>query len=299
MLNAGIDIGGTNIKLALVETDGDEPDIKARKSFLFEKAGCELLCRRIADGIISMAAEVGCSTRLLGHIGLTVPGSIDQSGEILLDAYNMGYHNVPIKKELEKYFPNVPVIMINDAKAAALAELKAGVFKGCQTALMLTIGTGLGAGLILGGKVFNGGQNRGCEIGHLPFKKGGIPCTCGLTGCLERYTSATRIADMGRDALGPEFADAKAVKDAAEAGNKKAQEILDIYIDDLGTAIGGLCSVFDPEKVALGGGFSAAGDILYVPLTRIVSERNFYKATYDIVPARFKNDAGVIGAAML
>ena len=189
--------------------------------------------------------------------------------------------------------------MMNDAKAAALAELKAGVFKGLDTALLLTIGTGLGAGLILNGQVFNGGQNRGCEIGHMPFLKGGIPCTCGQTGCLERYTSATRIADLGGEVLGPEYKDAKAVKDAAEAGNQRAKAIMDLYIDDLATAIGGLCSVFDPQRIALGGGFSASGDILYVPLRKLVAERNFFKARYEIVPARFMNDAGVIGAALL
>lgn len=298
MLNVGIDIGGTNIKLAVVETEG-QPSILARDSFLFGKAPCALLCERMAASIGKMLASLGKTAEQVGLIGLTVPGSIDQSGEILVHAYNMGYHNVPIKAELEKHFPGTTVKMINDAKAAALAELKAGVFKGCRTALLLTIGTGLGAGLIIDGKVFNGGNNRGCEIGHMPFLKGGIPCTCGQTGCLERYTAATRIADLGRDVLGPQFADAKAVKDAAEAGDKRAQGILDLYIDDLATAIGGLCSVFDPEKIALGGGFSASGDILYVPLREKVAERNFFKAEYEIVPAHFKNDAGVIGAALL
>ena len=299
MLNAGIDIGGTNIKLALVETGGDDPVIAARDRFLFDQAGCNLLCQRIADSIFGMLRQIGKDVSDLGMIGLTVPGSVDQSGEILLHAYNMGYHNVPVKKVLSTHFPGVPVKMINDAKAAALAELKAGVFRGLDTALLLTIGTGLGAGLILGGKVFNGGQNRGSEIGHMPFIKGGIPCTCGLTGCIERYTSATRLAELGRDNLGDDFADAKAVKDAAEAGDARAQELLDIYIDDLATAIGGLCSVFDPQRVALGGGFSASGDILYVPLKKLVAERNFFKAKYEIVPARFRNDAGVIGAALL
>ncbi len=299
MLNAGVDIGGTNIKLALVETGGDDPVIEARAAFLFDQAGCNLLCQRIADSIGSMLRDVGCEAEDLGHIGLALPGTIDQSGEVLIHAYNMGYHNVPIKKVLQNHFPGTQIKMINDAKAAAQAELKAGVFKGLDTALLLTIGTGLGAGLIMGGKVFNGGQNRGSEIGHMPFLKGGIPCTCGLTGCLERYTSATRIAELGKENMGEEYADAKAVKDAAEAGDKKAQEILDIYIDDLATAIGGLCSAFDPQRVALGGGFSAAGDILYAPLKKLVAERNFFKARYDIVPARFRNDAGVIGAALL
>lgn len=298
MLNAGIDIGGTNIKVALVEMSED-PVIASKTSFPFGHMPCDKLCSGIASAIDKLLAEQGKTIKDLGSIGLTVPGSIDQSGDVLLHAYNMGYHNVPVRTELAKLFPDTPVKMINDAKAAALAELKVGALKGCRTALMLTIGTGLGTGIILDGKVFNGGTNRGCEAGHLPFRDGDLPCTCGRTGCLEVYTSATWIANQGRAKLGEEYADAKAVKDAALAGNTVAKAIIDEYVDNLATAVAGLCNVIDPEKVALGGGFSYSGDILYVPLRKLVAERNFFKAEYEIIPARFRNDAGVIGAALL
>ncbi len=298
MLYAGVDIGGTNIKVALIEIGKGDPKVLSKTSFPFAKAPCDALCENIAISIRQLLFRDGKDIPDLKGIGLTVPGSIDQAGEVLLHAYNMGYHNVPVKAELQKHFPDTHINMINDAKAAALAELKAGAFKGKKNALLLTLGTGLGTGLILDGKVFNGGCNRGSEIGHLPFKYGADHCTCGMDGCMEVYTSATWIAKQGRDRLGENFADAKAVKDAAAAGDLVAREIFDEYTDNLATAIAGLCNVFDPEIVALGGGLSAAGDMLYEPLKKLVAQRNFFKNEYEIVPAKTLNDAGVIGAAI-
>ena len=298
MINVGIDIGGTNIKAALVDVS-DDPVIAAKTAFPFGRKPCDELCSSIAAAIGQLLDEQGMKISEVGSIGLTVPGSLDQSGDVLLHAYNMGYHNVAVRPELAKHFPNTPVRMINDAKAAALAESKVGALKGCRTAILLTIGTGLGTGIILDGKVFNGGTNRGSEAGHLPFRDGDLPCTCGRRGCLEVYTAATWIANQGRARMGEVYADAKAVRDAAVSGDPEAKAIMDEYVDDLATAIAGLCNVFDPERIALGGGFSYSGDILYVPLRKLVAERNFYRAEYDIVPARFRNDAGVIGAALL
>ena len=298
MLNAGIDIGGTNIKVALVEISED-PVIVAKASFPFGHKPCGELCEGISSAVRMLLEQLGKTVSDLNSIGLTVPGSLDQSGDVLLHAYNMGYHNIPVRTELAKHFPSTPVKMINDAKAAALAELKVGALKGCKTAILLTIGTGLGTGIILDGKVFNGGSNRGCEAGHLPFRSGDLSCTCGMSGCLEVYTAATWIANQGRSKLGEEYADAKTVREAALAGNETARSIIDEYVDNLSIAVAGLCNVFDPERIALGGGFSYSGDILYVPLRKLVAERNFYKAEYEIVPARFRNDAGVIGAALL
>ena len=297
MYYIGIDIGGTNIKLALIDLDNGEPHIEARSSFQFAHRPCDELCELIKEHSQTMCREAGIAPDSVNGIGLSVPGSIDQTGEILLHAYNMGYHGVALKRVLSRMMPGTEISMLNDANAAALAELNAGSLKGCRNALLLTIGTGVGSGVILDGKVFNGGQNRGCELGHLPFRNGGDPCTCGQSGCLEVYTSATRIARQGRELMGEKYADAKAVLDASVEGNETARLIIDAYIDDLANVIAGLCCAFDPERIALGGGFSAAGEILYGPLNRLVGERNFNRVPYQIVPARFLNDAGVIGAA--
>ena len=293
----GVDIGGTNIKLGLVDLEGEDPVIMARSAFLFDHKMCSELCGAIKYHTEIMAADAGIGTDDILGIGLSVPGSIDREGESILHSYNMGYHNVPIKAELQKLFPGKKISMANDANAAAFAELHAGSLKGCLNALLLTIGTGLGSGLILDGKVFNGGQGRGCELGHMTFKVGGIPCNCGQSGCMDVYLSATRIAREGREILGEEYADAKAVLDLSKKGDPTAKKIMDSYLDDLSTAIAALCATFDPERIALGGGFSAAGDALYVPLNKLVAQKNFHRIPYEIVPARFLNDAGVLGAA--
>ena len=293
----GVDIGGTNIKLGLVDLTGDEPVIKARSAFLFDQKPCGELCKTIKEHSVIMAAGAGLGIDEISGIGLSVPGSIDREGENILHSYNMGYHNVPIRAELQKLFPGKKISMANDANAAAFAELHAGSLKGCRNALLLTIGTGLGSGVILDGKVFNGGQGRGCELGHMTFRAGGIPCNCGQSGCMDVYLSASRIARDGREILGDEYSDAKAVLDLSKNGDPAAKKIMDAYLDDLSTAIAALCAAFDPERIALGGGFSAAGDALYVPLNKLVAQKNFHRIPYDIVPARFLNDAGVLGAA--
>ena len=184
MTYIGIDIGGTNVKLALIEIGSGEPEIIERSAFPFAHRECGDLCKKIREHSEVMADKAGIAMDDVSGIGLSVPGSVDQTGEILLHAYNMGYHGVPIKKELQKHFPGKKIAMLNDANAAALAELYAGALKGCKNALLLTLGTGVGSGVILDGRLFNGGQNRGCELGHLPFRNGGDPCTCGSTGWL-------------------------------------------------------------------------------------------------------------------
>lgn len=298
MLRIGIDIGGTNIKLAVVEIK-DSPEIIVKDIFPFENAPCGLLCSRIYEHSVSMLNSCGYALSDIDLVGLTVPGNVDQSEEILLHAYNMGYHNVPMKAELSKYFENIPIRMLNDANAAALAEYHAGALKSCDTSLLLTLGTGLGFGLIIDGKLFNGGQNRGSEGGHLPFRNGDRPCTCGLTGCMECYTSVNRIIRQAKEKIGPHIENAKMVIDLAEAGDRDAMGIMDEYIDDLSTIIAGLCNAFDPQRIAVGGGISAAGDILFSKLSGLVEQKNYFRAHYDIVPAQFLNDAGVIGAVLV
>ncbi len=297
MLRIGVDIGGTNIKLALIDMK-DGPNIAARDLFLFEHVSCDILCKRIYAHSLDMLDSIGCSLSDVDLLGVSVPGSLDQSESILLHAYNMGYHNVPLKAELSKLFDAVPIRMINDANAAALAEYHAGALKGCDTSILLTLGTGLGFGLILNGKIFNGGQNRGTEAGHMPFRNGDRPCTCGLSGCLECYTSANWIIQQAREKIGPQIENARQLIDLAKEGNQAANSVLDEYIENLSSIIAGFCNTFDPQRIAVGGGISAAGDILFSRLEQQVEKKNFFRAHYDIVPAHYLNDAGVVGAVM-
>lgn len=299
MIHAGVDIGGTNIKTAIVEEANDTAIILAKDSFPFTGYDYKVLCEKVDASLKKMLEDLELDSTDLKSIGMGVPGNIDPSGRILLLAHNIRYYDAPIADEINRYYPGLPVLMDNDANVAALAELFCGVFRGKKNALLLTIGTGLGGGLILNGKLFNGGRNHGVEVAHLPFNNDGIMCTCGNRGCMQAYTRAPWIAEKGKELLGDEYADAKAVIDLAKEGNETANKIIDEYIDNFASAIGGLCSFIDPEIIAIGGGVSASGDILFKPLKKLVKERNYFKAEYEIVPASMGNDAGVVGAAML
>ena len=296
MYNVGIDIGGTNIKIGLVDEKGK---LVAKLKLPFEKNGCEFVCAQMADAIRGLIKEMRVDAQMISSIGIAVPGSVDVVRGTVINAYNLDFFNVPLKEEMQKHFPDIDIYLANDADAAALAELHTGVFVGKQTAVLITIGTGTGGGLIIGGKMHSGGNGRGCELGHMSLRYGGVPCTCGNSGCIESYCSATWLKEAGIKAgLGDE-ADAKFVIDLAKAGNKTALAIFDEFIDNLSSAIASICSLLDPEIVALGGGVSEAGDFLYEPLKARVREKNFFKADYTIVPASLGNDAGMIGAAFL
>ena len=297
MILFGTDIGGSSVKLALIDSD-DGCRITARGSFPFDGQPAEEMCLQIRGAADEMLAEAGLNDEDIKGVGVCVPGNIDKDRSTVVNAYNLGFHNVPLKALVSERFPGREVSLMNDADAAALAEYRAGALEGCENSILLTLGTGLGAGLILGGKIFLGGCGRGFELGHVPFRNGGDPCTCGLKGCMERYVSASRLARDGARELGDTFGTARAVTDAARAGNKIACRLLDDYIEDLSDAIAGICNMFDPERIAVGGGLSAAGEILFAPLTDLVERKNFYRARYEIVPARFLNDAGVLGAAL-
>ncbi|MCQ2552732.1 MAG: ROK family protein [Clostridia bacterium] len=299
MINIGIDIGGTNIKVGLIKEEEGVATILGKLSFPFTHCDYIELCNQLEEAIDMLLAQFGYIRETLASIGLAVPGSISQDSTTLLHAYNLGYHNVPIKTELEKHLDFIPVVMDNDANAAAVAELYGGAFSGKKSALLLTLGTGLGGGVILGGKVFNGGQNRGCEIGHLPFKSGGRDCTCGMKGCMETYTSVNWIETTGKEKMGDSFVSVRQLIEDAKAGQPIANEIFNEYADNLATMIAGLCSMLDPEVVAIGGGISNAGNILFDKLEKLVEERNFYREHYPVVPAKMGNDAGIIGASLL
>ena len=295
MFILGIDVGGSSVKLAFVD-DGSF-SISSRRTFPFTGQSAEEMCIQIRSFADQMLAETGYRYPDLCGVGICVPGNIDSDCSIVINAYNLGFHDVSLKRLISEQFPGRTVTLMNDADGAALAELTAGSLMGCRNALLLTLGTGLGAGLILDGKLFRGGCGRGFELGHVPFKSGGDPCTCGLDGCVERYISASALARRGSDELGEKFCSAKDITDAARAGDERASELFSDYIEDLSDAIAGMCNMFDPERIAIGGGLSAAGDILFGPLADLVEKKNFYRARYDIVPARFLGDAGVLGAA--
>ena len=196
MFEIGVDIGGTNIKYGLVN---EALEIVAHGSIPFPKTTAEDMADKLAAALRAMLAEQGVTE--IGSIGIVVPGSIDRSGEMVIAAYNLGFHDVPLRAIMQARFPGVPVYIANDANGAALAELYKGAFVGCKTAVLFTLGTGFGGGIILDGKMFNGGMNHGVELGHAYLVDGGEPCTCGNLGCMEAYCAASALTRDGRRAM--------------------------------------------------------------------------------------------------
>lgn len=306
MYQIGIDIGGTSIKLGLVD---EQLQIVRRSSVPFRCVGGDGVADIIREEVLTLMAQTPAIDKV-GSIGVVVPGSLDKTQSIVLDAHNLDFHNVPFRAQLQARFPGTPVYLANDADGAALAELGRGAFKGCQTAVLLTLGTGVGGGVILGGKPFTGGEKRGAELGHMTLVNGGERCTCGNCGCVESYCSATALIRDGARAAQehPESLlaqgdisaiTAKTVIDCAKQGDETAKAVFDRYVDHLAAACISVVHILDPEVIAIGGGVSHAGDFLFEPLRKLAQEKCFFSEMGRIVPAAMGNDAGIVGAAML
>jgi glucokinase len=310
MYRIGVDIGGTSIKIGLID---ENLQIVSRTAIPFPHVEAAEVAARLAEAIRTLLADNGLSEQDLTAVGVVVPGSIDPTGEIVLDAHNLGFHNVPFKDLLQAQFADLPVYLANDADGAALGELGCGAFRGRKTAVLLTLGTGVGGGVILNGKMFSGGCGRGIELGHMQIVSGGELCTCGVRGCIEAYCSATALIRDGIRAMEADPAsmlavesggdgsrvDAKFVIDCAKAGDPAAKSVFDAYVDHLAAACVSVVHLLDPEVIAIGGGVSHAGDFLFEPLRAKVLEKCFFSSCGEIVPAVLGNDAGMIGASML
>lgn len=310
MYQIGIDIGGTNVKIGLLD---EALELTAETSVPFPHTTAADLAKKIRAAVLALLEEKNAALCDVGSLGAVVPGSIDASGETVLDAHNLDFHNVPLRKLLQEQFPGIPVYIANDANGAALAELYKGAFTGCKTGVLLTLGTGLGGGIILNGKMFNGGMNHGVELGHAYLVDGGEPCTCGNHGCMEAYCAASALTREGRRAMqahpesmlaektgsDPAKITPKLVTDCAKAGDPAATAVFDDYIEHLSSACASIYNILDPEVLALGGGLSAAGPLLFDPLQDKVSKKCFYSTRGKLVPAVLGNEAGMIGAALL
>ncbi len=311
MLQVGFDIGGTNIAAGVVD---DEMRIVTRRSVPFPTGKPYTHAIALMKDIVEeLALELNVESRQFQSIGIVVPGSIDPKCERVLHAYNLQFHDVPLKKAMQEEYPEVPVHLANDANGAALAELHAGAFRGSKTAVLLTLGTGIGGGLILGGKMFNGGLGHGVELGHMVLMHGGPLCTCGVHGCIEAVCTSTWLIQQGRRSIidypnamiyteaGGDLTKvtAKLVIDCAKAGDAIACDIFERYVDQLGSAITSCINLLDPEIIALGGGVSHAGEFLFEPVRQNVRKKCFFEEIGAIVPAQLGNDAGIVGAAML
>lgn len=312
MYRLGFDIGGTNIAAGVID---DKARIIARRTAPFPLwEPVRLVCETMTNMAEDMAEELEISLSDFHSVGIAVPGSLDAKKETVIRAFNLGFYDVPLRECAADYFSNLPIYIANDADAAALAELCRGSFRGHNSGVLITLGTGVGGGLILNGKVFTGGMGHGVELGHMPLDCiAGERCTCGNKGCIETLCSATWIIRKGREAMGREDGKhlkhkvkgngdamtAKIVIDSAREGDEAAWNIFEEYVNNLACAITGIINLLDPEVVALGGGVSRAGEFLLAPVRDKVLEHTFVKYPYKILAAHLGNDAGIIGAALL
>ena len=312
MVYIGIDVGGTGIKIGVVDEQGQ----------LIHQGETPTLVSRPYQEII---ADMGrCALKVLDEakltvddvhsVGIGIPGIADAKTGNVIFCTNMGWKDVPLRSELQKYI-NKPVFIDNDATVAGFAKSVAGVSKGTSSSVFLTLGTGVGGGIVINGRPWSGFHGVGSEIGHIPMDIGGVPCTCGNEGCLERYCSATAIIRMGKQILqqhpesmmmemvggDPEKLTAKIVFDAARELDNAAMKVFTTYVDYLAKACYTIIAFLDPEVIVLGGGVSKAGSFLLDAVRARVPKYLLFKTLpYSRIElARLGADAGMIGAAML
>ncbi len=312
MIRIGIDVGGTGIQVGALN---HHRKILAEKSIptLTDIPFSDQVAR-IAECVTATAASVGAGPEQIESVGVGIPGIAHKKTGEIIKCTNMGWFHVPFREEFLKHL-NVPVFIDNDANVAALAESVAGISAGTSSSVFITIGTGIGSGIILNGKIWNGFHGIGAELGHVILSMDGVPCTCGNHGCLERYCSATALIRMAREAiaLNPDTLmmkkadndisriDARTVIDAARESDPVASEVYSRFIKQLAQAIANVVNFLDPEVIVLGGGVSKAGDFLLEPLHREYSKYILYgdQPKPEIKLAVLGPEAGIIGAAML
>lgn len=299
----GVDIGGTTIKIGLFSVEGDlieKWEIPTNK----EDNGKYILTE-IADFINRTIETKGIDKNDVIGVGLGVPGPVNKNGFVSV-CVNLGWNSLNVEKEFHE-ISGLPVQVGNDANVAALGEMWQGAGKGYQDVLMVTLGTGVGCGCVLNGKIVSGIHGAGGEIGHMPVKDDEpIACNCGNHGCLEQYVSATGIVTQAKKVLDQdarssslrnyECLEAKHVYDEAKNGDVVANEIVDSTCKILAKALAQICSVIDPEIIVIGGGVSKAGDILTSRITQSFKKYVFNAcAQTPIVLAKLENDAGMYG----
>lgn len=293
MLRFGYDIGGTNIAAGIID---EKNRLIAKDSVRFPRGeGTEAVIAACADLYRKILGKSEISDSEIAGVGVAVPGSVSPKDGIVIDAHNLGFHHTPLAAMLFDTLQK-PVDLINDADAATLAEYRIGALTGTKTSMLITIGTGIGGGLIVNGELFRGGRGNGTEPGHMVLQNGGRQCTCGIKGCAETYCSATRL---GTDGAAFGKSSAKEVIEAAKQGDEQALALFRAYINDFGSYIASIVNLLDPERIAIGGGVSGAGSFLLDPLRTDVERKCFFETCPEIVVASAGNDAGIIGAGLI
>ncbi|MDE6020265.1 MAG: ROK family protein [Ruminococcus sp.] len=304
----GVDLGGTNIVAGVVN---ENYEIVSKASV---KTNLPRPEQEIAADIIKVSkqavADAGLTMEQIEWVGMGTPGIANSETGIIEYSNNLGFVNTPMVKYLEEGLGK-PAFIENDANAAAYGEYVAGAAKGAKNAVCITLGTGVGGGIVIDGKIYCGSNFGGAEIGHTVISVDGPQCTCGRKGCFEVFSSATGLIRMTKEAIAenPDSSMASEEKISGRTafnhmrkGDKAATEVVDKYIKYLAAGITNTINVFQPDVLCIGGGVCNEGDPLLVPMKEIVARENYTRNSpknADIVIAKLGNDAGIIGAAFL
>ena len=314
MKYVGVDIGGTNLKAGLVDENGVL--LATQKMKVASIADDDGLAWTVASLVQELAHTVNISVSDVASVGVGVPGTVEiRSGSINYTC-NLPLRNVPLRKLFHRYL-SIPLYIENDANCAALAEFLVGAGRDSKRFVTITLGTGVGAGIVHNGKIYHGANGMAGEVGHMVIQRGGLPCPCGRHGCWEQYASATALKRMTAAALAahPHSILAQVVAEnegrvsgqsafiAARRGDPVGQQVCDEYVDYLACGVVNVVNIFQPDTLAIGGGVSnEADEQLLLPVPQRVARESIpcgRDRRTRIVKAELGNRAGIIGAALL
>ena len=312
MYNIGIDLGGTNIKVGLVDENYNIVSKATAKTDLPRPA--EEICESIVDTVWEALNAARVTIGEVNSIGIGTPGVANRNSGIVLYSCNLGFNNTNLRT-LIKAKLGKEVYVENDANAAAFGEVLNGAGKGYKDVVVVTLGTGVGGGIIIDGKIYTGFNFCGAELGHTVIQYGGRQCSCGRRGCFEAYSSATALINMTKEAMEAhpdskmwqiagslENVDGKTAFDGMRADDDAAKQVVNTYIEYLGCGLTNIVNTFQPEVLLIGGGICKEGENLTKPLEEFIKRESYCidpnrSTKLDI--AKLGNDAGIIGAAYL
>lgn len=313
MFYLGIDLGGTNIAAGVVD---EEMKLVYKTSIPTEaNSGVENIISRMAQAAKAAMKGACITAEQVKSIGIGTPGAVVPETGVVIYAANLGFQHTPLADLLGAHFPGIPVRVENDANVAAWAEAKCGAAMGTKDSVTITLGTGVGGGMILNGKLYSGFNSMGGELGHIVITENGRPCSCGRKGCWEAYASVTGLINttkehmqanpqtlMWKIAGSLERVNGLTSFDAMRKGDEEAKKVVQKYLDSVACGIANICNILQPEVLCIGGGISKEGDTLLKPVQEYVMKEMFsrFNDTHtEIRIAKLGNDAGIIGAALL
>lgn len=313
MYYLGIDLGGTNIAAGVVDKDRRLTVKTSCRTKISSSEG--EICGQLADAAKRTLQKAGLTLDDIPYIGIGSPGTVNRATGIIEYSNNLHFSNLPLQKLLQEKLGK-KVILENDANAAAYGEYKAGALRGAKIGMAITLGTGIGSGIIIDGKILAGSNFAGGEMGHMVIVTGGRLCTCGRHGCWEAYASATGLIKATQEAMEKDKSsamweitggdlqkvDGRTAFQAQRQGDVSAKAVVEEYITYLACGVTNCINIFQPDILCIGGGISNEGDPLMVPLKEKVKNEVYSKNSERqtaICRAQLGNDAGILGAALL